>query len=134
MPEKISVRYEWGYRQDDTPVRGNATASGDDEADRACEEAILAALDRGEDWQWALVEVRAIVELDGQTFMGSTCMGGCSYATEAELKRDTFDDDEGSYGPSLKAEALADLKAYIRIEAKDTQQAVAARLEKAVLS
>lgn len=132
MPENFSVRYEWSYQQDDTPVRGNAMSSGDDAADRAYEDSILAALDRGEDWQWALVEVRAIVELDGQTFMGSTCMGGCSYATEAELKRDTFDDDDKIY--RLKAEALADLKAYIRIEAKDTRQAVAARLEKAVLS
>ena len=133
MPEKISVRYEWGYERDATPVRGNAAASGDDAFDRECEEAILSALDRGEDWHWALVEVRAIVELDGQTFMGSTCLGGCSYATEAELKRDTFD-DEGSYGPSLKAEALADLKTYIRTEVGNTRQAVAARLEKAVLS
>jgi hypothetical protein len=43
---------------DETPVRGNALASGDDAADREYEDEILARLRDDDVWAWACVEVR----------------------------------------------------------------------------
>jgi len=43
--------------EEDIPVRGNALASGDAEADRACEDEILARLEAGDIWAWCTVRV-----------------------------------------------------------------------------
>ena len=69
--------------QDDTPVRGNAIASGDDEEDRKYEDLILARLATGDVWAWAQVEVQVTLP-DGRT--GSARLGGCSYKDEADFK------------------------------------------------
>ena len=75
---------------DDIPVRGNALASGDDDADRECEDAILTRLEAGDVWAWAIVVVTAT--LDG--FTGSDCLGACSYADEESFREpDGYFDD-----------------------------------------
>lgn len=71
--------------QDDTPVRGNAIASGDDEEDRKYEDLILARLATGDVWAWAQVEVQATLP-DGRT--GSAYLGGCCYEDEDDFKTD----------------------------------------------
>lgn len=43
---------------DSTPVHGNASATGDEDADRKYEDYILRRLDRGDEWAWACVTVR----------------------------------------------------------------------------
>lgn len=102
------ITYSWQYmRDDDLPVRGNAMASGDEAADRACEDAILAALDRGDDWHWARVRVTATLKVGDDLFTGDAYLGRCSYASEAELRRDTFED---FYGNDLKIEAQYNLR------------------------
>lgn len=73
-------------RQDDMPVRGNALASGDDAEDKRCEDEILARLDRGDVWAWALVEVRASWE----GWKASDFLGACSYESEAEFRADEY--------------------------------------------
>jgi hypothetical protein len=113
MNGKPQVQYEWTYMQDDTPVRGNALASGDDAADKECEDKIIEGLKRGDDWHWALVEVRAIISSGGQRFMGRATLGACSYGSLAELRADTFEDG-GGY--DLRVDALDDLKTYLKTE------------------
>jgi hypothetical protein len=76
--------------QDDTPVRGNAMCSGDDEADRKVEDSILARLDLYDVWAWAFVTVWATVEKDGETFKGRASLGGCCYRDEAEFRSDAY--------------------------------------------
>ena len=71
--------------QDDTPVRGNALSSGDDEDDRKYEDLILARLNTGDVWAWAQVEVQATLP-DGRT--GSAHLGGCCYEDEKDFKTD----------------------------------------------
>jgi hypothetical protein len=90
--------------QDDTRVRGNALASGDEEEDRRYEDMILERLDAGDVWAWAQVEVQASLP-DGRT--GSAYLGGCSYDDENNFK-------EGGYYEDLIAEALIDAE---RLEA-----------------
>ena len=82
--------------QDDTRVRGNALASGDEEEDRRYEDMILERLNAGDVWAWAQVEVQASLP-DGRT--GSAYLGGCSYDDENNFK-------EGGYYEDLIAEAL----------------------------
>lgn len=100
----VEITYEIAVEQDDTPVRGNAIASGDAVADKEVEDEILRRLDQGDVWAWACVEVRAIVELDGQRFLGNTYLGGVSCKDEAEFR------ENDDYFSDMKAEALLDLE------------------------
>jgi hypothetical protein len=101
----VKVTYTFSYEQDDIPVRGNAIASGDEAFDKQVEDEIIEALNRGEDWQWALARVIASVEVEGETYRGDTYLGACSYRSESDLKSGVFED--------MKAEALYDLKRNI---------------------
>lgn len=88
---------------EDLEVRGNALASGDDAADKACEDEILSRLDAGDVWAWARVTVRA--EYEG--FTGEAHLGGCSYADEDDFKR-------GGYYDDMVREATDDLRAELK--------------------
>lgn len=92
---------------DDLPVRGNAMASGDADADREVEDEILARLDRGDAWAWASVRVRATwTAPSGRTYHGDAHLGGCSYADEADFRT-------GGYYEQMVEEALDDLNASL---------------------
>lgn len=85
--------------QDDIPVRGNALASGDDEVDRACEDAILDRLESGDVWAWASVRVRATY----RRYSGSDYLGACSYADEEAFRA------PGEYYDAMRDRALENL-------------------------
>lgn len=90
----------------DIPIRGNALASGDNETDRAHEDAIMAELQDGNVWAWTTVRVTAIVpdirEGDYDDIVGETFLGGCNYANAEEFM-------QSDYFAEMKAEALRDL-------------------------
>lgn len=96
--EQGEIELELLVEQDDTEVRGNAQASGDDVADRAAEDEIIERLNRGDVWAWAYVTVR--VSYKGCT--GQDSLGGCSYKNEAEFR-------ESEYFQSMIEMALDDL-------------------------
>ena len=87
---------------DNCVVRGNAMASGDDAADKECEDEILSRLERGDLWAWACVEV--IVQW--QDFKGRAVLGCCSYESEAAFREDAYFTD-------MQTEALEDLNTQI---------------------
>jgi hypothetical protein len=89
---------------DETPVRGNAMASGDATVDKRYEDRILARLERGDVWAWAVVIVEA--KLGG--FSGRTVLGTCSYRNEKEFRR------KGGYF----ADMVADAREALAIELK----------------
>jgi hypothetical protein len=82
--------------QDDTPVRGNALASGNEEEDRRYEDMILKRLDKGDVWACAQLEVQATLP-DRRTV--SPHLGGCCYEDANNFK-------EGGYYEDMIAEAL----------------------------
>jgi len=96
------VTYTLTIEDEDIPVRGNAMASGDDEADEAYENEIIARLDSGDLWAWCFVKVTA----EWRGFKGWDGLGGCSYADEADFKR-------GGYYEDMKARAFDDLVATV---------------------
>jgi hypothetical protein len=98
------VKYTLHVEQDDSPVRGNAMASGDDAVDKEVEDEILARLERGDIWAWAAVKVTASF-LD---FEGEDWLHGCSYKDEANFR------EPGGYFDDMKHEARARLIASIR--------------------
>ena len=104
MPAKTSlpVQITLTVEQDDSPVRGNAVASGDGDADREVEDEILARLDSGDVWAWAFVAVTATLNVEGQTFIGRDTLGCCCYRDEAEFRADAYFSD-------MKTEAMRDL-------------------------
>lgn len=101
----MNITYTLTVEQSDLDVRGNALASGDDAEDRACEDEILARLDRGDVWAWADVRVKATVE--GCDVEGFDALGGCSYANEADFRA-------GGYYEDMCAMAREHLIANIR--------------------
>jgi hypothetical protein len=113
--EKAGGIFRIKLHEEDMPVRGNVMASGDDAVDRAAEDAILERLDRGEIWAWCCVEV--IAYLDGN-FTGHDCLGGCSYASEEDFKRDGYYED-------MQHEALADLERSLAAAAQHGREAEA---------
>lgn len=96
------VTFTITVEQDDTPVRGNAMASGDDAADRECEDEIIRRLDQGDVWAWALVTVTCHY----QDFTGRDTLGGCSYEDENDFKNDG---GEG-YWAGMQRQAYEDLR------------------------
>lgn len=90
LPTIDQVAFTVTAEREDTPVRGNALASGDDAADRAAEDAILAELNAGNVWAWCTVRVRA----EYRGFVGDDHLGCCSYDSEAAFREpgDYFDD------------------------------------------
>ena len=65
---------------EDTPVRGNALASGDDALDKKEEDRILADLEWNE-WAWCVAKVTA--EFHGLT--ATEYIGGCSYESSLDF-------------------------------------------------
>lgn len=82
----------------DIPVRGNALASGDDAADKACEDEIIRRVNDGDIWAWAYVTVTA----KWRDMEGRDSLGCCSYEDEEDFKADGYYDD-------MKQMAYADL-------------------------
>lgn len=103
IPED-EVTYTLECSPEDIEVRGNAMASGDDEADKEAEDAIIADLEAGNEWAWCCAKVTA--EWNG--FEGEDYLGGCSYRDEADFKA------EGGYYEDMKERALDDLYAQVR--------------------
>ena len=106
MPRQLTesdVAFRVEILPEDTPVRGNAIASGDDELDRQVEDEILARLDACDLWAWCVVRVIASfgpLEADA-------VLGGCSYCDEAGFT------EPGGYFDDMKKEALADLQRQV---------------------
>lgn len=104
--EASEVTFAISIEPEHIPVRGNF-ASGDEEADRALEDEILARLDMGDTWAWCNIIVTASWEdADGTVYEGHDTLGACSYANAKEFKAD-------GYFADMKGRALEDLNAQI---------------------
>lgn len=101
MSDSIPVVYSIECLPEDTPVRGNAMASGDESVDREAEDRILAELDSGNEWAWCTVRVTA--EVDGIPVTGEDYLGCCSYASEEDFRQ------PGGYFGDMKEQAKDDL-------------------------
>jgi len=97
------VTYTLEVSPEDCPVRGNVLACGDDDADRAAEDEVLARLDRGEVWAWCCVRVVA----HWRGFAGDAYLGCCSYQDAADFKH------AGGYWEDMCNQACYDLEAAV---------------------
>ena len=68
--------------QDDTPVRGNLTASDEPEEDRKEEDGVISRLNDGDVWAWCFVTV----SVTALGFTGTDTLGGCSYDNEHDFR------------------------------------------------
>ena len=90
---------------EDTPVRGNAMVSGDDEHDRAVENRIIYDLEVNQNpWAWCTVKVTA----EWRGVEASAYLGCCSYKS-----REDFIEHNGGYIDELKGEALEELASLV---------------------
>jgi hypothetical protein len=97
------ITYTLTIEDEDIPVRGNAMATEDHEADKAYEDEIIARLKHGDTWAWCIVKVTASVCHEGETFTGVAILGGCSYSSEDDFKQ------SGGYFDDMKQEAFENL-------------------------
>ena len=98
----------------DTPVRGNALASGDDAEDKAVEDEIIRRLDDGDGWAWALVRGEGRFKVDGASARGGSTsieandyLGACSYADKEDFCQ------PGGYFDDMKLAVLAELQTAV---------------------
>ena len=91
--------------QDDTEVRGNAMASGDDALDKEVEDEIIRRLDSGDPWAWAVVTVNCewTSPVTKITYKGFTTLCGCNYKDEKDFIK------AGDYYEQMKQEAFEDM-------------------------
>lgn len=89
---KEEVEIQLIVHEEDTPVRGNALASGDDAEDKRVEDEIIERLQDGDIWAWCCVEVRAVWRPEGVNFHveGSDFLGACSYRDEQDFREDSL--------------------------------------------
>jgi len=97
------ITYRLYLEQDDIPVRGNVSASGDEEEDRQIEEDVMERLDRGDTWAWGSVTCQASID----EFSGYDYLGACCY-------EDTEDFLRGGYWEDMKESAKEELLSGIR--------------------
>lgn len=106
---EISVQCETEWHD----IRGNVMASGDDAADKAAEDAIIARLERGDGWAWCGVQVTATLSLDSESEVELTgrsgWLGGCSYSDEKDFREPggNFDDMRGEALDGLRKQLEA---------------------------
>lgn len=110
-PAKPAVSFAVICHPEDVPVRGHFD-SGDKDQDKELEDEIIARLDKGDDWAWCCVEVRATVDSPDGIFTGSDYLGACSYKNEKDFCT------EDGYFPDMKKAALDALKEDLRHETK----------------
>lgn len=99
LPTIDQVVFTLTAEQDDTPVRGNAMASGDDSVDKAYEDEIIQRLDNGDVWAWASVKVTSSYK----SFKGTDHLSGCCYKDEKDFMQ------PGGYYDDMKKEAYNNL-------------------------
>lgn len=100
------VTFEVTIEAEDMPVRGNF-ASGDDELDKADEDAIIERLDRGDIEAWCCIVVTATWEApDGNEYTGRDTLGGCSLD-------DTYTAEVAAEEHGMREQALDDLNQVI---------------------
>tara|TARA_R100001530_G_scaffold134994_3_gene111117 strand:- start:556 stop:939 length:384 start_codon:yes stop_codon:yes gene_type:complete len=68
---------------DDSPIEGNAMASGDDAVDRRAEQYVRDSLAAGNQWAWCTVRIAA--EHIDSGVVGESFLGACSYDSEEDF-------------------------------------------------
>lgn len=110
------VRFVIYVEPEDTPVRGNAMASGDPAVDKEVEDEVIRQLDNGNEWAWAFVSVQAQwTAPSGQTYTGFDQLGCCSYESEADFKQ------SDGYYKDMCVNALDDLNKHLSVAFEDLQ-------------
>ena len=86
LPKIEQVEFETICHSEETQVRGNAMASGDEKADKRAEDRILRQLENGNQWAWCTIEVKASYK--GLT--ASDFLGCCSYKSQKDFEKDVY--------------------------------------------
>lgn len=107
----LTIKYEVKAIEENEPVRGNVGASGDAVYDKEVEDEIIERLDSGDLFAWCCAEVTAVVEIEGQRFMGRDYLSCISVKDRKEFECLVM-------GHGMHGEARADLLNYLNNEVK----------------
>lgn len=108
MSKSITALIDWQVicHSEETPVEGNALASGDDAEDTKAEQYIRDQLESGNDWAWCTVEIQG----DYLGLSASQHLGCCSY-------KNRLDFEESGYFRDMKLEVAQEIQEqYERIK------------------
>ncbi len=88
IPELTEVKYEIEALEEHLPVKGNVMISGNDEWDKEAEDLVYKQLEYTE-WAWCCVKVTA----RWKGLEGTDYLGGCSYKSEEDFRKDGYYED-----------------------------------------
>ena len=114
MPKISEVEFEVICEAEEIPVKGNVSASGNDEIDARIEHDVIEDLESGNDWAWCCVTVWAY----WKDFSGRDNLGGCSYASKKDFMK------PGGYYDDMKKQAYDDLIREIQSRADEIETLV----------
>ncbi len=98
LPTITQVEFEVIAHNEDTPVKGNASAI-DDETDNETDDYINEELENGNIWAWCTIEVKARYK----GYSASDYLGCCSYKSKEDFMT------EDGYYPDMKQLAYDNL-------------------------
>jgi hypothetical protein len=105
------VEFVLEVHPEDIPIEGNCSAI-DEDTDAEAARWIYDQLDRGNEWAWCTVVVKA----KWKEFEGRDCLGCCSYESEESFRQ------PGGYFDDMRAQALADLNRNIANTSKTLRE------------
>ncbi len=97
LPKISQVEFTLECQPEDMQIKGNASAI-DEDTDNEVEQYIIDELNSGNEWAWCCVKVTASYK--GRE--GTDYLGGCSYKSEEDFKKDGYWED-------MKKQAFDDL-------------------------
>ncbi|QLE46551.1 hypothetical protein FD723_40780 (plasmid) [Nostoc sp. C052] len=92
------VKYQILVERDSTPVKGNCSASDDEEFDKQMEAEILERIKKKDIWAWCCITVVASY----RGYEGRDSLGCCCYLNQQDFK-------QCDYYDQMKSAALSDL-------------------------
>lgn len=98
---------------EDSSVRGNVCASGDEDVDRQLENEVLEDINSGNEWAWCIVKVSG----EWNNLKGVDYMGSCSYKSKQD-----FIENSGYYDDMRKA-VLEEIQGKLELFAKHVREA-----------
>ena len=108
------IRYTYDISAEETLIRGNAIASGDEAYDKEIEDELISRVNNGDIWAWFSFQVKAFLYVynatidEYKTFVGkSSWLGCCSYQSYDDFVSDTHQRS------GMDEEAFDDLKKVV---------------------
>lgn len=115
------IQFKVECLEEHLPIESNLVDSGDKDLDQQEEQKVINDFNSGNPWAWCTIKVTAFI--DGCPVKGVDYLGGCSYKSEDDFKKDGYyedmcqqakDDLLNQFKNILSVTGIVDLLQYIK--------------------